>query len=224
MQLNQVVVAPELRTLDQGIPHSELTGNQDRTNTSSEVREESSSSIRNPLSSVPTISSLSIQPAVSLDTSHHDAITTVSGFVIHRTNSTLSVTTPPHAREPVGCLPGCACCCHSCIALRAINYWLYPYFGALFISRPLLRFVHSSFLKCNEQTCQRIHSATHYQIKYFFPTWFFDLEMKLRMKAIPVRFYLQTPRLVPDTSPIFHCIRSLDTDGVRELLVSGAIS
>ncbi|PSR77195.1 hypothetical protein PHLCEN_2v8024 [Hermanssonia centrifuga] len=57
-------------------------------------------------------------------------------------------------------------------------------------------------------------------LKYFFPSWFIAVDMKIRLESFPVQFCLQTPRRVSHTSPLFLAIAHSDIEGVRELLLS----
>ncbi|PSS01013.1 hypothetical protein PHLCEN_2v4088 [Hermanssonia centrifuga] len=125
-------------------------------------------------------------------------------------------------KETLQCESPCGCCCHDKRLTRATPYWGTSWFGNLYLPRS---FFHRSLISCNVQTCRRTQKNRHIaNIKWFFPLWFVAVDMKIRLKAFPVHFCLQTPRRVPRTSPIFRCIRRMDINDVRGLLVSGEAS
>ncbi len=139
-----------------------------------------------------------------------------------------SITVPHISRRlttgdlPLKCGIRCKCCCHDIRLTRASPYWLAPFFGNLFLPRS---FFHRSFSSCSLQTCRRTQKIRQMaKVKFFFPSWFIAVDMKIRLQAFPVHFCLQTPRRVPDTSPIFRCIMRMDIEGLKDLLVSGQAS
>ncbi len=135
---------------------------------------------------------------------------------------TLKPLTKSDLKRTLQCENPCACCCHDTRLTRATPYWGSSWFGNLYLPRS---FFHRSFASCNVQTCRRTHKSCQLaKIKFFFPSWFLSVEMKIRLEAFPVHFYLQTPRRVPNMSPIFRCVVRMDIEGVRKLLVSGEAS
>ncbi len=60
-------------------------------------------------------------------------------------------------------------------------------------------------------------------VKYYFPSWFVQIEMDLRFEALPVHFYIRTPRIVSRLSMYvwhwkFHW--NADPKRFRQLLAS----
>ncbi len=130
--------------------------------------------------------------------------------------------TTNNLKLPLQCEDPCECCCHDASLTRASPHWLAPLIGNLYLPRS---FFHWSFSSCNVPTCRRTRRTRQIaKIKLFFPSWFIAVDMKIRLQTFPVYFCLQTPRRIPDTSPIFICIRGLDIEGTRRLLVSGEAS
>lgn len=146
--------------------------------------------------------------------------TSQSISVAPRTSRPLTV---KDLKEPLQCETPCECCCHDTRLTRATPYWGSSWFGNLYLPRS---FFHRSFASCNVQTCRRTQKNRQIaKIKFFFPSWFIAVDMKIRLEVFPVHFCLwQTPRRVPGTSPIFRCIKRMDIDGVRGLLGSGEAS
>ncbi len=125
----------------------------------------------------------------------------------------------PSASElPLQCHNACECRCHDTTLTRASPYILAPVFGNLFLPRS---FFYWSFASCDVQTCRRRQrNCQMTTLKYFFPSWFIAVDMKIRLESFPVQFCLQTPRRVSRTSPLFLAIAHSDIEGVRELLLS----
>ncbi|PSS01010.1 hypothetical protein PHLCEN_2v4085 [Hermanssonia centrifuga] len=124
--------------------------------------------------------------------------------------------------KPLQCENPCECCCHDTKLTRASPPWLAPLFGNLYLP---CSFFRRSLTSCNIQTCRRTQKNRQIaKIKFFFPSWFIAVDMKIRLQVFPVHLCLQTPRRVPRTSPIFRCIQRIDIEGVKELLVSGKAS
>ncbi len=151
------------------------------------------------------------------------------GRPLRRTSQSISVAprmsrplTMKDLKEPLQCETPCECCCHDTRLTHATPYWGSSWFGNLYLPRC---FFHRSFTCCNVQTCRRTQKNRQIaKIKWFFPSWFIAVDMKIRLQAFPVHFCLQTPRRVPETSPIFGCIQRMDIDGVRGLLGSAEAS
>lgn len=128
---------------------------------------------------------------------------------------------PPNERgEQSQWLNGCHCRCHTFSSVFPIPDWLTPWIGTLYIPQALLSSLWSSVLdSCSEWTCQR--SRTNLKIiKYFLPTWFAQVEASIRFEALPIHFYIRTPRVVKSLA----FLNNISLDDFKQLLQTQRIT
>lgn len=115
----------------------------------------------------------------------------------------------PDTFEKTPCPKECRCRCHRQLVAQPIPRWLSSWIGELYFPRTLLSSLWSAFHECNEWTCQRSRTSLK-TVKYYLPTWFAQVEASVRFEALPLHFYIQTPRVV-------NSLDFLDTIGSDDL-------
>lgn len=122
-----------------------------------------------------------------------------------------SFTTPSHTLSAnFGCPASCGCCCHR---LRPITpQLLSPWVGEIYLPGNLLLFFFAATF-CDDTSCGR-KRETLITIKWRLPRWFAEIDAKIRLRAFPIYFYLQTPRIVED----LHILHAASLSDVQQML------
>ena len=100
------------------------------------------------------------------------------------------------------CPPNCCCRCHQ-PAISVLPWWLSPLIGRLTFQYDRLAALASARVQCNDKQCKR-HRSDLLQIKYCCPSWFAQINAEIRSETIPVKFCIQTPRVVKTLDWLFN--------------------
>ncbi|PSS37789.1 hypothetical protein PHLCEN_2v356 [Hermanssonia centrifuga] len=101
-----------------------------------------------------------------------------------------------HSMPPLrGCLRGCGCRCHRVQVIQGMPDALAAICGKLYVKLPFPRRLWPGLVQCDVEACKKDWLM---DVKYYFPSWFVQIEMDVRFEALPVHFYIRTPRIVPN--------------------------
>lgn len=145
----------------------------------------------------------------------------ITPFITHSMDVDLI---PPLRREVIRPCEGCRCRCHRAPAIQGIPRSLAAIIGSLYVRIPFPRRFWPGVVECDVETCKKDWLM---DVKYWFPSWFTQIEMDLRFESLPVHFCIQTPRAAPLLWS--HCFRwvnsyNRDLNHFRKLLGSRQLS
>lgn len=118
------------------------------------------------------------------------------------------------------CPRSCCCCCHHMV--QATPQFLTPLLGNLYLQSALLLSLFTA-TTCNDPACRRTRE-TLLAVKWQLPTWFFAVDAKLRIDAIPIHVCIQTPRVLENLDLFLWRQGCLRVDDMQKMLSSKQIT
>ena len=116
--------------------------------------------------------------------------------------------------DALQCPGSCRCRCHRRVGLAP--RWLTPLIGDVFVPEALLASLWSCGTTCNDSHCQRQQQRNSLTtIKVCLPSWFAEVDARIRFQAFPVHFIIQTPRVVENLALLDYAT----LDDVKRMLV-----
>lgn len=119
-------------------------------------------------------------------------------------------------QDSSSCSNRCSCRCHHLRTVQITPRWLSSLFGQIYLQSPFFSSLFAA-ATCNDATCRRTRDAL-FAVKYQLPMWFFAVDAKLRIDAIPIHFCIQTPRAVANLDHFLYKYDAIRVHDIQKML------